>query len=118
VRNTTEHIWPVWNGYAENPNISEMTFGPLFIKPVGGEVNGDELGARDHVLAKHQLHHISPYSPSSEALDCFQALVPGIRQPNVSLHYSKVEKECVHSCAGDRNVCRIAVQREWLCITQ
>jgi len=68
VRNTTEHIWPVWNGYAENPNISERTFGPLFIKPVGGEVNWDELGARDHVLAKHQLHHFSPYSPILRSL--------------------------------------------------
>ncbi len=43
VRNTTEHIWPVWNGYAENPDICERNYGPMFIKPVGGEVNWDAM---------------------------------------------------------------------------
>ena len=35
----TEHIWPVWNGIHDNPDISERNKGVLFIKPVGGDVN-------------------------------------------------------------------------------
>ena len=62
VHNAAEHIWPIWNGYADNPDICERWFGPLFVKPIGGEINWDTIGERYHVLAKHQLHHMSPFS--------------------------------------------------------
>ena len=61
----------MWNGFAENPGISERTHGVLFIKPVGGEVNWDQLGKRDHFLAKHQTHHFSPFSPILRSLGLY-----------------------------------------------
>ena len=71
VRNSAEHIWPVWNGYAENPDICERNYGPMFVKPIGGEINWEALGERYHVLAKHQLHHISPFSSVLRALGLY-----------------------------------------------
>ncbi len=65
------HIWPVWDGIEDCPEISERTKGVLYIKAVGGHINWNRLGRRDRVTVKHCDHFFSIYDPILRSLGLF-----------------------------------------------
>jgi hypothetical protein len=111
VHDAKEHIWPIWNGYADNRHLCEKRFGPLFIKPVGGEVNWDNLGARYHVLAKHQLHHMSPFSPICRAKKLYPGPCGWHTTTETVATWCRLEQDHNPSCAADHAATRIVVLR-------
>ena len=53
------HVWPVWDGVSDNPDISERNGGVLYIKAVGGHINWILLGKKNWVRAHHADHYMS-----------------------------------------------------------
>ncbi len=65
------HIWPVWGGIGDCPEISERTKGVLYIKSMGGHINWNRLGRRDRATTKHCDHFFSIYDPILRSLGLF-----------------------------------------------
>ncbi len=91
------HVWPVWDGVSENPDISERNGGVLYIKAVGGHIGWKALGSKGRVDAHHADHNLPIYSPILRNLGFF----PG---PAMYRTAPELVSDKLRDAHGDRSI--------------